>query len=286
MMVKEHISKIPERKVDTHKGDFGHVFVIAGSIGMTGAAYLASQAALLSGSGIVTCGIPKSLNAIMEIKLTEVMTLPLPETKETSFALKAEGDILGFSEKADVLAIGPGISRHEDTQKLVKKLLNGVKKPVVLDADGIIALMDNCEILKNRTSPTVMTPHPGELSAVTGKDVSEIQGNREGIASYFAKRYNTVLVLKGHRTVVADPNGNIYVNKTGNSGMSTAGAGDVLTGMIASFIGQGIEPYSSSIIGAYLHGLAGDIAARENGQFSMIAGDILKKLPMAIKETL
>lgn len=285
-MVKRHISKIPQRREDTHKGDFGHVFVVAGSRGMTGAAYLASQAALLSGSGIVTCGIPKSLNPIMEIKLTEGMTLALPETKEATLSSSAEEDIIDFIKKVDVIALGPGLSRHNGTQKLVRNLLNRVNKPMILDADGIIALIGHLDILKKRTSPTILTPHPGEMSRLVEKDTREIQSNREKVASGFAKKHNIIVVLKGYRTVVAGPKGKLYVNKTGNSGMSTAGVGDVLTGMISSFVGQGIDPYSSAVIGVYLHGLAGDIAAKDKGQFSLIASDLLDKLPQAIREAL
>jgi len=285
-MVKRHISKIPRRKQDTHKGNFGHVFIIGGSQGMTGAAYLASQAALLSGSGLVTCGIPKSLNAIMEVKLTEAMTLPLAETKEASFSQSAEKDILDFAQKIDVIALGPGISREKDTQELVRKLLVKINKPVVLDADGIIALVNNTDILKKRTAPTILTPHPGEMARLLKKDVSAIQQARVKTASSFAKAHNVTLVLKGYRTVVANSKGSTYLNKTGNSGMSTAGVGDVLTGMIASFIGQGIDPHSAAVIGAYLHGLAGDLAAKEKGQFSMIASDLLNKLPQAIIDVL
>lgn len=285
-MVKKHISKIPRRKQDTHKGDFGHVFVVAGSQGMTGAAFLASQAAMLSGSGLVTCGIPKSLNKIMEVKLTEAMTLALPETAEASLSLSAEEEILSFAEKIDAVAIGPGLSRHEETLKLVQNLLEKINKPVVLDADGIIALVENCDILKKRKAPTVLTPHPGEMSRLIGKDVREIQRNRTKVASDFAKKNNAILVLKGYRTIVADSKGDIYVNETGNSGMSSGGVGDVLTGMIASFVGQGIDTYSAAVIGVYLHGLAGDIAAKKKGQFSLIASDLLNTLPQAIQEAL
>lgn len=285
-MVKRHLSKIPARKGDTNKRDFGHVFVIAGSRGMTGAAYLASQAALRAGSGLVTCGIPRSLNAVMEIKLTEAMTLALPEIKEGALSSSAQKAVLEFSKKADVLAVGPGLSRHNETQKLVRNLLTNIKNPLVLDADGIIAIVGKCGILKKRKSPTILTPHPGEMSRLVGKDAREIQAGRRKAALDFAKKHGVILVLKGCRTVVASPKGQVYVNTTGNSGMSTAGVGDVLTGMIASFVGQGIDPYSAAVIGVYLHGMAGDIAAREKGQFSLIAGDLLEKLPEAIQEAL
>lgn len=285
-MVKQHISKIPRRKADMHKGDFGHVFVIAGSRGMTGAAFLASHAAMLSGSGLVTCGVPKGLNLILEIKLTEAMTLPLPETKEGALGLSAKDGILEFSKKADVIALGPGLSRSAETGKLVRALLPKLDKPVVLDADGIVALAGDLDVLKKRSAPTVLTPHPGEMARLLGKDVRAIQAAREKTASAFAKKYGAVLALKGYRTVVADPKGNTYINKTGNSGMASGGVGDVLTGMIASFIGQGLAPYSAAVSGVYLHGMAGDIAANEKGQFSMIASDLLAALPRVIKKVL
>jgi len=283
-MVKQHIAKIPARREDTHKGDFGHVFVLAGSRGMTGAAYLTSQAAIRSGSGLVTCGIPESLNLVMEAKLTEVMTLPLPETKGQSLAYEALERIISFSEKIDSLAVGPGASRNKDTEKLMRDVVKKINKPIVLDADGVISVVGKCDLLKKRKAPTVLTPHPGEMARLLGKTTEFVQAARVKLAKDFAKKYKVVLVLKGYRTVVASPKGEIYVNETGNSGMSTAGIGDVLTGMIASFIGQGIESYSAAVIGTYLHGTAGDLASREKGQFSMIASDLLEKLPEAIRE--
>ncbi len=285
-MVKKHIAKIPSRANDTHKGDFGHVLVVAGSRGMTGAAFLTSQAALLSGSGLVTCAIPECLNSIMEVKLTEVMTLPLPGTKQGTLKLSGKKEIVLFSKKASSVAIGPGISRNKDTQVLVKNLLKEIKCPVILDADGIMAIVNNPNVLNARKISTVLTPHPGEMAHLIKKTVGYVQGSREKVAKDFAKKYKIILVLKGHRTVVADPSGNVFVNQTGNSGMSTAGVGDVLTGIISSFVGQGINPYSAAVIGTYLHGLAGDIASKDKGQFSLIAGDILEKLPQAIKDTI
>lgn len=283
--MKRHLSKIAPRKKDTHKGDFGHVLVVAGSRGMTGAAFLSSQAALLAGSGLVTCAVPRSLNTIMEIKLTEGMTLPLPETKDGTIARSAEGPIMRFSAHADVLAIGPGLSRNTQTQAVVAALLKRSKKPIVLDADGITAVAKKATLLK-RKAPTVITPHPGEMSRLIGTDARDIQKTRGRVAVLCAQRYGTVVVLKGYRTVVATPHGDLYVNRTGNSGMSTAGVGDVLTGVIASFMGQGIDAYSAAVIGVYLHGLAGDIAAREKGQFSLMATDVLNRIPDAIRKTL
>ncbi|NQT33118.1 MAG: NAD(P)H-hydrate dehydratase [Candidatus Omnitrophica bacterium] len=283
-MVHEYIEKIPGRREDSHKGDYGKVLVIAGSPGMTGAAYLASQGALLSGSGLVTCGVPQSLNAIMEVKLTEVMTLALPETQEGTISAKAKVKILDFAEKCDVIAIGPGLGRNKDIQTLINDLLEAVEIPVVLDADGINALEGRMEILTKREARTVITPHPGEMSRLMGKSAGIVQSNREEFAKSIAEVTGSVVCLKGHRTVVASPEGNTYINETGNSGMASGGTGDVLTGMIASFIGQGVGDYSAAVCAAYLHGLSGDIASEKKGQFSMIATDLLEYLPEAFKK--
>ncbi len=275
---------IPLRKPNSHKGDFGHVFILAGSCGLTGAAYLASEAALLAGSGLVTLGIPKSLNPIMEVKLTEVMTKPLAETEEFSLSLKALGQINKVLPGIDALAIGPGLSRNYQTQELVHKLLLSVSKPLVLDADGINALIGKLRILSNLKGELVITPHPGEMSRLLNLNIAEIQKDRSKIAGDFAKKHKVVVVLKGHRTVVADASGRTYVNETGNPGMATGGCGDILTGIIASFLGQRMSAFEAAKLGVYIHGLAGDIAAKEKGQVSLIATDILDKLPQALKK--
>jgi len=280
-MVHEHIGKIPERAASSHKGDYGRVLVLAGSRGMTGAAFLCAEGALLSGSGLVTNGIPESLNSIMEIKLTEVMTLPLAETKEYALSLKAKSRILDFSEKCDAVAIGPGLGTSAETKKLIKELIEKTEKPMVIDADGINALEGDLNILKNRKDITVITPHPGEMARLTGKTIADVQSKRSDIAKMVAELTNAVVCLKGHGTVVADPEGAIYVNDTGNSGMATGGTGDILTGMITSFIGQKVDAASAAVVSVYLHGLAGDIAAEKKGQFSMTARDVLNCIPEA-----
>lgn len=274
---------LPCRKPDAHKGDFGHVLVIAGSLGMTGAAALASMGALLSGSGLVTLGIPKSLNPILEVKLTEVMTKPLDETSGQSLSAAALPKILEFSKKIDCAAIGPGLSGNFSTERLVKRLIISLNKPIVLDADGINALKGDASILRSAKAPIVITPHIGEMSRLISLPRDKIVKAKEKVAKKFANQYNVVCVLKGYRTVVADPKGKVYVNLTGNPGMATGGAGDVLTGMIASFIGQGIKPFDAAKMGVFLHGFAGDLAAEEKGEVSLIASDILNKLPDAIK---
>ncbi|MBL7085330.1 MAG: NAD(P)H-hydrate dehydratase [Candidatus Omnitrophica bacterium] len=274
---------LPVRKSDSHKGDYGHVFILAGSVGLTGAAYLASRASLLSGSGLVTLGLPKSLNSIMEVKLTEVMTKPLAETVNSTLSLGALPQIKKILPAIDALAVGPGLSRNPQTQKLVHKLLSTVTKPLVLDADGINALIGKLTVFSKIKAKVVLTPHPGEISRLLNLSIAEIQKNRSKIAKEFAQKYNLVLVLKGHRTVVASGKGQIYVNETGNPGMASGGCGDVLTGMIASFLGQGISPYLAAKLAVYVHGLAGDYAAKEKGQISLTAGDVLDKLPQALK---
>jgi len=275
-MVHEHIGKISGRKEDSHKGDYGRIFVVAGSPGMTGAAFLCSQGALRAGSGLVTCGVPASLNQIMEVKLTEVMTMSLPETSGGYLSVKGKDKIISFARKCDAVALGPGLGREEETKQLVAELVRGVEAPLVVDADGINNLEGHIEILKDRKERTVITPHPGEMSRLTGKDIGEVQRGREDIAKSVAEVTGAVVCLKGHRTVVASPEGRVYVNDTGNSGMASGGTGDVLTGMIASFIGQGLDDFSAAVSAVYLHGVAGDIAAEKKGQFCMIASDILK----------
>lgn len=282
-MVTNHIGKIPVRKEDSHKGDFGKVCVIAGSAGMTGAAYLCSQAAMRSGSGLVINAIPASLNYIMAVKLTEVMTFSLPENKAQGLSIKAKRPLLDFVKRCDVAALGPGLGLHYDTPLLVRDLVLHIDKPLVLDADGINALKGNMRYIKKRKKSTVITPHPGEMATLLKKDIKYVQSQRNEISKIVAKETGAIVCLKGHKTVVVSPSGEIYVNETGNSGMSTGGSGDVLTGMIASFIGQGVDEYSATVSAVYLHGLAGDLAAEKIGPFSLLAGDILNYLPQAFQ---
>ena len=282
--IQKIFRKIGRRRKGSHKGSFGHVLVLAGSASYTGAPYLTSQAALLSGSGLVTLGVPAGIHPILAKKVVEVMARPFPETDESSLSLKAEREITDFSEKVDVVAIGPGLSLNPQTQRLVRSLIAKIKKPFVIDADGIAALAGHGGMLKKLKHPIVLTPHPGEFSRLTGRSVAAIQESRKKVAISFAKEYNVVLVLKGHGTVIAAPDGETYVNKTGNPGMASGGTGDVLTGMIASFIGQGLGPFEASILGVHVHGLAGDIAAKEKGELSLRATDLLHKIPDALKK--
>ncbi len=283
------IKRLPKRKRNSHKGDYGHVFVIAGSSGLTGAAYLTSQAALLSGSGLVTLGLPKSLNTILARKLTEVMTKPLPETKKQTLAFSAYKEIEKFIEKRkiDALAIGPGLSQNTQTQRLIRRVISKANVPMVIDADGLNALVDHLKVLqaiKSEYVTTVITPHPGEMARLLGTTTAKIQRKRKELAKSFAKKYNATVVLKGHHTVVADPSGKTYINNSGNPGMASGGCGDVLTGMITSFMGQGLRLFDAARLGVYLHGLTGDLVARKKGEVGLVASDLLNVIPRVLKK--
>jgi NAD(P)H-hydrate epimerase len=278
-------SILPERPRDTFKNKCGQVFVLAGSAGMTGAAVLTSMATLRTGAGMAILGIPKSLNAILENKLTEVMTMPLPETDNQS--LSAESLPL-LEEKLDwsnVLALGPGITTHEDSVRLVGELLGSYKKPVVLDADGLNCAAVDSSVLKNSAAPLVLTPHPGELARLTGGSSTEILDDPIEAAKSAAMSFNAVVVLKSAPVVIASPDGYAFLNCTGNPGMATAGLGDVLTGVIAGLVAQGVQPLPAALAGVYLHGFAGDLVAAEKGEDGLVAGDVAEMLPQAIRQT-
>lgn len=270
---------LPDRSRTAHKGDAGKVAIIAGSVGLTGAACLTSLAALRSGSGLVTLGLPESLNDIAEIKLTEAMTRPLPEVgKRRCLSLRARGDIQNLFRGAQAIALGPGLGRHHETAELVRRLIHDLTAPTVLDADGLNAFEDECDLLQRAAQPLVLTPHPGEYRRLTGVDVGH---NPSIAAEALASRTGAVVVLKGASTVVALPDGKSFVNLSGNPGMATGGTGDVLTGVIASLMGQGLSPEEASINGVYWHGLAGDLAADRIGERGLLAGDVLDRLSEA-----
>ncbi len=238
-----------------------------------------------SGAGLVTLGVPRGIaGAIIKQKIKEVMLLPLPETSEGSVALGALTQVKKFSEKADILVIGPGLDRNVSTRDLVRRIVTQINKPLIVDADGLNALAGAMPRLKLKSKEVVFTPHPGEMARLCGISVAKVQAQREAIARKFSRAYKLTLVLKGHRTIVADATDRTYINKTGNPGMATAGSGDVLTGMIAAFLGQGLSAFEAAKYAVYLHGLAGDLASREKTQISLIASDIIDKIPQAIKK--
>ncbi|MFH1422798.1 MAG: NAD(P)H-hydrate dehydratase, partial [Planctomycetota bacterium] len=214
MNVIKQIPQIPLRRPDTNKGDYGKVLILASSPGFTGAAYLAGKGALLSGSGLVTVGCPKSLLPVLASKFTCVMTLPLPETNTSTLSRQALSAVIAKSSSCDVIAAGPGIGTHKSTRTLIHALLSKLLLPVVVDADGLNNIAGNCKILFNRKAPTIITPHPGEMSHLTGLTIKDIQKNREETACRFSKQYKVITVLKGHNTVVTDGE-RLYLNKTG-----------------------------------------------------------------------
>jgi NAD(P)H-hydrate epimerase len=280
-------AQLLQRSPEAHKGDFGHIFILAGSSRFSGAAVLSALAAMRSGAGLVTLGVPKSINsAIIKIKPKEVMTLPLDQTAAGALSLSGYRKIKDFTKSIDVLVIGPGLSQDKSTQALVRKVVLTLGVPMVIDADGLNALVGHLNKVKSQKSKVknlIFTPHPGEMSRLLHLSIARIQSNRTKIAKEFARSYYATVVLKGHNTLVADYRGSLYINKTGNPGMATAGSGDVLAGMLAAFLGQRLKPFEAAKYAVYLHGLAGDLAAREKTQLGMIASDIIEKIPEAIK---
>jgi len=286
---------IPERPGYSHKGDYGHVLVIAGSQGKTGAALMTAKACLRTGAGLVTIGVPETLVDVFQSRVTEEMVLPLPDMGKGTFSAKAYDQIRNFLDtSANVLAIGPGITVDEDTADLLRKLLETVTVPMVLDADAINILAGRKDLLKKVKAPVILTPHVGEMArllksaacrSMKDKDKeglrSEIERNRIGLSRTTAMETGAYFVLKGAPTIVADPEGRIFINTTGNPGMATGGTGDVLTGILAGLLGQGMHPVDACRLAVYLHGLAGDTAAETLGMHSLIASDIIESIPRA-----
>jgi hydroxyethylthiazole kinase-like uncharacterized protein yjeF len=300
---------IPERRKYSHKGDYGHVLIVAGSRGKTGAALMAARACLRSGAGLVTIGVPESLSGIFQSRVTEEMTLILPDKGDGTLAGRASNLILDFlNESADLLAIGPGIGISAETKKLMKILIKNSSTPMVIDADGINSIKGERDVFLKAKAPIILTPHPGEMSRLLNPltplgnpplppfrkggragfekggitvTIQDIEKDRINTAIFFAKETGTYIVLKGVPTIVATPEGRAFINSTGNPGMATGGTGDVLTGMISGFLSQGVNPLQASILGVYMHGLAGDLAASEKGQHPMLATDIIDKISAA-----
>jgi ADP-dependent NAD(P)H-hydrate dehydratase / NAD(P)H-hydrate epimerase len=283
---------VPHRVADAHKGSQGTVFLIAGSVGMTGAAALSSEAALRVGCGLSYLACPESLNDVLEGMVREVVTKPMPEVgKRRCFALRGLGQMLREAENMDVIAIGPGIGRHRETAELVRRFVQQSGHPMVIDADGLFALSPesrpanlSAEEFGFDGRDVVLTPHYGEMSRLIGVDIAQIKANPLAYARAARDTYRATVLLKGDPTVVCGPSGEEWVNTSGNSGMASGGMGDVLTGTIAGLIAQGLGAEKAARLGAYVHGLAGDLARDELGLHGMIAGDVLARLPTAMKK--
>jgi NAD(P)H-hydrate epimerase len=273
---------VPARPREGHKGTFGHVFVVAGSLGKSGAAMLTARAALRTGAGLTTLACPESVLHAGEEKPPEIMTVALPETPEHTLAARALDALLAAAKQATVMAIGPGLSTHPETQAVIRELAARLSIPMVIDADGLNALADHLDPFKRPHAPTVLTPHPGEMGRLTKLGAREVQRRRIDLAAEFARTHQVVVALKGARTVVASPDGRVTLNPTGNAGMATAGTGDVLTGVIAALLAQGLSPADAARLGVYLHGAAGDLVAEDRGERGMLAGDLLDRLPAAL----
>jgi NAD(P)H-hydrate epimerase len=271
------------RNPDAHKGDFGHLMVVAGSLGKAGAAVMAARGALRSGAGLVTVATPNSLVPIVQQNVFEAMCIPAAESIDGTIGMGAEIELLQAAGKMNACAIGPGLSTHSETVTTVRNLVPRLPVPFVIDADGLNALTGALDLLKKTRAPVVMTPHPGEMARLLGISAAEVQKDRIGIASEFSVKYKVTLVLKGAGTVIALPDGRVFINATGNPGMATGGTGDVLTGMIGSFLAQGYLAEQAACAGVLLHGLAGDLAAAEKGETAMVAGDLIEKIPEALK---
>lgn len=278
----EMAALMPARDPRAHKGSAGDVLIVGGSVGLTGAVALAATAALRAGAGYVKAAVPRSVNDILEMKLTEPITLPMPETAERTLAHAALEPLLAHAGTADVVAIGPGLSRHHETAELVRRIVGECERPMVIDADALVAFEGHGDALAGGAAARVLTPHVGEMRRLTGIDAATIEARRIELAREWAQRWRAVVVLKGAPTVTASPEGLATVNPSGNPGMATLGMGDVLTGTIAALMAQGLGPYDAARLGAYVHGTAGDLAAGERGQLGLVAGDVAAALPVAL----
>ena len=268
---------LPDRDPWAHKGDFGKILLLCGSRGFTGAAALAAIGALRSGAGLVYLGVPESIYTIEAIKLTEPVVFPLPD-QDGMLAVDAVGDIIQCLSEKDAVLVGPGLGQSEGTRCAVQAVLEQFDGPVVLDADGINVLKTHKDILRGRTSPTILTPHDGEFCRIGGV----LGTDRVHSAQMLARDLGVTVLLKGHETVVTDGE-TCYVNNTGNPGMAVGGCGDVLAGILVSLLGQGVPPLEAAACAAWLHGAAGDICEKEIGQYGMLPSDMLRVLPRLLK---
>ena len=270
---------LPRRDPEGHKGDFGKVLCFCGSVGYTGAPIFASRAAVRTGAGLVFLGVPQSVWPVAAVKSDEAMPFPLPETADGKLSLLAEEPIRRRAAGCDAVLLGCGLGRDRQTDALVQNLLN-TEKPLVLDADGLNALGGSTELLQKRPAVTVLTPHEGEFLRLGG----DLSRGRERAAAAFSQKYGVYLILKGHRTLIAAPDGRMAVNTTGNCGMAKGGSGDVLAGMLLSLLGQGCETFDACCAAVWLHGRAGDLAAADKGERGMTPTDLLEQIPYALKD--
>jgi NAD(P)H-hydrate epimerase len=277
---------VPIREPETHKGTYGHLVVVAGSRGKTGAAVLACRAAMRSGAGLVTLAAPRSLNDIFASSLVEVMTEPLRDNATEEMELPSDDEWRRLLERKNALLFGPGIGVNDATRNTLCWLLRNLDLPWVIDADGLNNLALDIDRLRRAKTPPVVTPHPGEMARLIGKDSATVNQERIGVARAFATENRCYVVLKGARTVIATADGKVFINPTGNPGMASGGMGDVLAGMLAALLGQGFSPEDAMKLGVYLHGFVGDRVAAEKGEIGLIASDIIEGLPAGMRALL
>jgi ADP-dependent NAD(P)H-hydrate dehydratase / NAD(P)H-hydrate epimerase len=277
---------LPPRKVESHKGDYGHLMVVAGSKGKPGAARMVAEGAFRAGVGLVTVATPESVQPILAPQVMEMMTEPLPETREGTVSSKAAARVMKLLDGKGVLTLGPGLSTAAETQSFIREVVAGTRLPLILDADGLNAFADAPELLSGKDRPLILTPHPGEMGRLLGISSAEIQRNRIAVCQKFSTEHFCFLVLKGYRTLISDPEGNVWVNPTGNPGMATAGSGDVLTGIVSGLVSQGIPILHAILLAVYLHGLSADLCATQRGELPLMARDIVAYLPDAMSHLL
>ncbi|MBI5643060.1 MAG: NAD(P)H-hydrate dehydratase [Deltaproteobacteria bacterium] len=270
---------IRHRGAETHKSSFGHLLILAGSPGMTGAAYMAGMGAMRIGAGLTTIGLPESLHSIMEIKTTEVMTSGLPETADKGLGPVSYGRIKELMKNKTAVVVGPGAGNRRDIFLLIEKIIKDIEVPLLIDADGLNALAENISILKDAKTDVVLTPHPGEMSRLLKITTEEVQADRLDAAGRLSSMTGATVILKGAGSVIACNDGSVFINNTGNPGLATAGTGDVLAGMVGGLLAQGYRPQEAACAGVHIHGLAGDRVKAENGGTGMIATDLLPHIP-------
>lgn len=273
---------MPFRPPDGNKGTFGQILIIAGARGFSGAAAMAATSALKVGAGLVRLAAPEGIIDALESKLLEVVKVPLPQTAAETISTEALNILVPLLEKTDVVVIGPGITTHPDTARFLFKFIPWVRVPLIIDADALNIIAQNIKFFKKIRAPFVLTPHPGELSKLTKFTPQKINEERIDLASKLSKDFKGVLVLKGAPTVIASPQGEIYINPTGNSGLASAGSGDVLVGMISGLCAQQLSPLDASVAGVFLHGLCAELAMDETNEYSLVAGDLIDYIPRAI----